>query len=179
MEQRADFKKEMDSSKRQIMGQFEMVKSGKLDASVLAAEYGIDASKFQGNNSMNKSSMYNTSQNKSKPSNLRPKSSQRESVNKRKDSEIIHHDDSHLRPQESQRSNTKNNLNKKALEELKLEQNHEMLLVLEDEQNNEANREETLMKLNDQKEKKRLEKVYGSERAKAQSRIQELASFYL
>ena len=58
------FKKEMDSNKRLIMDQFEKVKTGKLDASVLAMEYGIDASKFQGANSMHQSSYQDTSQKK-------------------------------------------------------------------------------------------------------------------
>ena len=51
----------MDVSKRQIMDTFEKVKLGKLDASVLAAEYGIDASKFQSNPSMYRSSVQTAS----------------------------------------------------------------------------------------------------------------------
>ena len=64
---------------------------------------------------------------------------------------------------------------KQKIENFKMQQNHEMLLVLEEEQVNEANREETMRKIADPKEKKRLEKIFGMERAKAQTRIQELS----
>ena len=64
---------------------------------------------------------------------------------------------------------------KQKIENFKMQQNHEMLIVLEEEQVNEANREETIKKIIDSKEKKRLEKIFGMERAKAQVRIQELS----
>lgn len=64
---------------------------------------------------------------------------------------------------------------KQKIENFKMQQNHEMLMVLEEEQANEANREETMKKVADPKEKKRLEKIFGLERAKAQARIQELS----
>ncbi len=66
---------------------------------------------------------------------------------------------------------------KQKIENFKMQQNHEMLIVLEEEQSNEANREETIKKINDIKEKKRLEKIFGMERAKAQARIQELSEY--
>lgn len=64
---------------------------------------------------------------------------------------------------------------KQKIENFKMQQNHEMLVILEEEQENEANREETMKKISDPKEKKRLEKIFGMERAKAQARIQELS----
>ena len=66
---------------------------------------------------------------------------------------------------------------KQKLENFKMQQNHEMLMILEEEQANEANREETMRKITDPKEKKRLEKIFGMERAKAQTRIQELSEY--
>lgn len=56
-----------------------------------------------------------------------------------------------------------------------MQQNHEMLLILEEEQANESKREEMISKIFDAKERKRLDKIFGMERAKAQSRIQELS----
>ena len=64
---------------------------------------------------------------------------------------------------------------KEKVETLRMQQNHEMLLILEEEQANEANRETMMTKIMDAKEKKRLEKIFGMERAKAQTRIQELS----
>ncbi len=64
---------------------------------------------------------------------------------------------------------------KEKVENLRMQQNHEMLLILEEEQANEANREVMMTKIMDAKEKKRLEKIFGMERAKAQTRIQELS----
>ncbi len=64
---------------------------------------------------------------------------------------------------------------KEKVENLRMQQNHEMLLILEEEQANEANREAMMTKIMDTKEKKRLEKIFGMERAKAQTRIQELS----
>ena len=66
---------------------------------------------------------------------------------------------------------------KQKLENFKMQQNHEMLMILEEEQANEPNREETMRKITDPKEKKRLEKIFGMERAKAQTRIQELSEY--
>lgn len=67
---------------------------------------------------------------------------------------------------------------KQRIENFKMEQNHEMLIVLEEEQVNEQNREETMKKITDHKEKKRLEKIFGMERAKAQARIQEISEYF-
>lgn len=78
-------------------------------------------------------------------------------------------------------SNNGENMNEKEIqqkiENFKMQQNHEMLVVLEEEQDNEANREEAMKKITDPKEKKRLEKIFGMERAKAQARIQEISEY--
>ncbi len=49
-----------------------------------------------------------------------------------------------------------------------------MLVLLEDEQENEKQREEELKKVTDPQDRRRLEKILGMERAKAHSRIQQL-----
>lgn len=61
------------------------------------------------------------------------------------------------------------------IDSFKQEQNHEMLLVLEEEQVNEANREELLRKTTDPKERKKLETICSLKRSKALTRIQDLA----
>lgn len=58
---------------------------------------------------------------------------------------------------------------------MKIKQNHEMLSLLEEEQNRENERELKLQGLNDHKEKERLEKSFAMERARAHARIQQLA----
>lgn len=50
-----------------------------------------------------------------------------------------------------------------------------MLKVLEEEQAAENGREDEMSKISDQQERKRLEKIFGMERAKAQARIQQLS----
>lgn len=50
-----------------------------------------------------------------------------------------------------------------------------MLRVLEHEQSEEQEREIMMENVADQTEKKRLEKLFGMERAKAQARIQKLS----
>lgn len=50
-----------------------------------------------------------------------------------------------------------------------------MLRVLEEEQNAQNQREDMLRKVQEITQKKRLQKIFGMERAKAQSRIQKLS----
>ncbi len=50
---------------------------------------------------------------------------------------------------------------------MKLKQNHEMLVALEEEQAKENAREQKLRQVTDPQERKRLEKIYGMERARA------------
>ena len=50
-----------------------------------------------------------------------------------------------------------------------------MLIVLEEEQENEKKRELQLREIADPQDRKRLEKIFGMERAKAHARIQQLA----
>lgn len=52
-----------------------------------------------------------------------------------------------------------------------------MLKVLEEEQAAENGREDEMSKINDPQERKRLEKIFGMERAKAQARIQQLSEY--
>jgi hypothetical protein len=61
------------------------------------------------------------------------------------------------------------------LDNLKLAQNNEMLKLLEEEQGRENEREQKLETIGDLHEKKRIEKVFAMERAKAHARIQRLA----
>ena len=49
--------------------------------------------------------------------------------------------------------------------------NRELLMILEEEQRNEAERDFKLREVTDEAEKKRLEKIFGIERAKASERI--------
>lgn len=60
------------------------------------------------------------------------------------------------------------------IDNLKMEQNHEMLLVLEEEQINESSREDQWRKSTDPKEKKKLESICAVKRSKAISRIQDM-----
>jgi len=69
----------------------------------------------------------------------------------------------------------KKNEARKAIENLKIKQNHEMLSLLEEEQNKENDRELKLQGINDHREKERLEKSFAMERARAHARIQQLA----
>lgn len=58
-----------------------------------------------------------------------------------------------------------------ALEELRRKQNEELLQILEEEQRAEDEREATLAQVDDPSQRKRLEKIFGVERAKANDRI--------
>jgi hypothetical protein len=60
------------------------------------------------------------------------------------------------------------------VEDLKVKQNQEMLQILKEEEEKEAQRGEQLSKISNGEEKKRLEKIFGIERAKAQSKIEQL-----
>ena len=66
---------------------------------------------------------------------------------------------------------------RKFIENVKAEQNQEMLWVLEQEQRHEAERERQLKLIGDTQEKKALNKMFGMERAKAHTRIESLAEF--
>lgn len=55
----------------------------------------------------------------------------------------------------------------KLIEDEKVKQNQEMLVLLEEEQNEENQREDMIQKISDPQERKRLEKIFGMERAKA------------
>jgi len=61
------------------------------------------------------------------------------------------------------------------IENLKIKQNHEMLGLLEEEQNRENERELRLQSITDSREREKLEKSFALERAKAHARIQQLA----
>ena len=64
---------------------------------------------------------------------------------------------------------------KELIEDLKQKQNHEMLLVLQEEQESESNRDEAFSKVTNEKERKKLERVFMQERMKARARIDDLA----
>lgn len=64
---------------------------------------------------------------------------------------------------------------KQQLNELKTRLNNEMLAVLEEEQNKEISRDQTLEGCQDMERRKELEKKFGIDRALAQKRIQELS----
>lgn len=63
---------------------------------------------------------------------------------------------------------------RKAFENFKLNQNHELLALLESEQENEKNREERMKKVSTQVQRKDLEKEFAEERSDAQRKIQKL-----
>ena len=65
---------------------------------------------------------------------------------------------------------------RKILDDLKSHQNHDMLILLEEEQRNEAERDEKLLECIDVNEKKKLEKNFTVERTKAFGRIQKLTA---
>ena len=64
---------------------------------------------------------------------------------------------------------------KKLIENVKIEHNHEMLVLLEEEQSCDGERDEQLKLVFDDRERKRLDKIFGMERAKAHARIQTLS----
>ena len=57
------------------------------------------------------------------------------------------------------------------IDELRARNNAELLSILEEEQRNETGRESKLREVNDDNERKRLEKIFGIERARASERI--------
>jgi transcription antitermination factor NusA-like protein len=59
----------------------------------------------------------------------------------------------------------------KQMDCLRQKHNQELLQILEEEQNNEAEREIKLKSVADEAERRRLEKIFGIERAKASERI--------
>ena len=63
---------------------------------------------------------------------------------------------------------------RKILDDLKSNQNHDMLILLENEQKNEADRDEKLLGCIEVNERKKLEKNFVIERSRAYGRIQKL-----
>ena len=57
------------------------------------------------------------------------------------------------------------------MEQIRQKHNQELLSILEEEQRNEADREGKLKQVTDEEERKRLEKIFGIERARASERI--------
>lgn len=57
------------------------------------------------------------------------------------------------------------------VDELRQRNNQELLMILEEEQKNEAEREAKLREVAEENERKRLEKIFGIERARASERI--------
>ena len=66
---------------------------------------------------------------------------------------------------------------RKALEELKMKQNQEMLRLLEEEHNRENQREARLKDMTDLAERKKYEKSMNLDRAKSHSRVQQLQEY--
>lgn len=59
----------------------------------------------------------------------------------------------------------------KRVEMMRQQNNNELLAILEEEQKEEAQREMKLREVTDENERKRLEKIFGIERARASERI--------
>ena len=59
----------------------------------------------------------------------------------------------------------------KRIEMMRQQNNNELLAILEEEQKEEAQREVKLREITDENERKRLEKIFGIERARASERI--------
>lgn len=62
------------------------------------------------------------------------------------------------------------------VEELRRRQNEDLLLVLEQEQRNETDREIELAKVTDPSERRKLEQIFGVERARASERIMQITA---
>ena len=62
------------------------------------------------------------------------------------------------------------------VEQLRRQQNEDLLLVLEQEQRNETDREIELAKVTDPTERRRLEQLFGVERARASERIMQITA---
>jgi hypothetical protein len=59
----------------------------------------------------------------------------------------------------------------KLVDQIRQRNNNELLAILEEEQRNEGDREAKLRQVRDENERKRLEKIFGIERARASERI--------
>jgi len=168
---RAETRRQMDRQKRQLMDQFEKVKQGKASLENVSGELGKSVS---GGNSISKPQ--DDSQNKSINAKPLNRSNSAAGAKKKEEKKKA---PSERKSQPNDSPVPKENLNekeaRKAIEQLKLKQNHEMLVVLEEEQSKENQREGKMNTINDPQEKKRLEKIYALERAKAHARIQTMA----
>lgn len=172
-------KREIEQQKREMLEKIEKVKQGKLDPSEILQSLSVQQKERDPNN---------VSRSPAKP--VKTQAHEEKKMSDRNNSSSL--------PKESknttldQTSKMQGNtsapstmLKKRNEEELKRElealinkQNSEMLRVLEEEQNFENEREKHFI-ASTMDEKKRLEKQYGMERAKAQTRIQKLSEYRL
>jgi len=155
---RMNIRREMEGSKRSIMDKFEQVKRGKLDAETVSGEFGVRS----------QSMMHSQGPRLHTSSQRSTKNSVNRGINSAGQSKI-------RQPGSGSKESGKKNEARKAIENLKIRQNHEMLSLLEEEQNKENERELRLQGITDMKEKDRLEKSFAMERARAHARIQQLA----
>jgi hypothetical protein len=173
---RREIRRKMENEKRMLMTQFEKIKQGKSSLDNLSSEFKPEPVMGATESMPNR----NTQSQKSLPK--KAKTAQPNNRSQKIEKSISNT----IRPntlEASQQSIELSNANvssanekegRKAIENLKLKQNHEMLLVLEEEQAKENQREAKLNSITDPQEKKRLEKIYAMERAKAHARIQQL-----
>lgn len=68
---------------------------------------------------------------------------------------------------------------RKEIENIKSKQNSELLLVLQEEQKIEADRQERLMRISDPNERRKAEKAMEPEREKARLRIEKIREYSL
>ena len=155
-ESRRKMKKEMDLNKQKMMEQFEKMKTGKLDPSVVAKEFrGNTESKSQELNNDEQIKEPSVKEKKLEKKNL-PKSLPIKKEIKQKKSQ-----------EETER----------IFEDLKITLNEEMMRVLEEEKEKEAKREIEAEDIENETQRDEIDRLHGLDRAKAQKKIQDLAEF--
>jgi len=177
LETRQNMRKDIDRNKRELLENFEKMKRSKM-----GSQYEAGSGSESGSREFSKNRMLSTmkpksiSQNTGSRQQLHPKTAE---SNKRlrplEGIELPNKQKNFEQSKESGKPQLSEKEAKKMIENLKISQNHEMLLLLEEEQNNESEREAQLRTITDGQERKRLEKIFGMERAKAHARIQALA----
>jgi hypothetical protein len=180
---RRDMRQEIDKNKRELLENFDKMKKSKMESTSQyngskSGEYGsgvMKPSRISKSPEMRSPNMARSPQMSS--TRLAPKTAENRQRARRLQSptEANRTADNHHNSARDNKPQLTDKEAKKLIENLKISQNHEMLMILEEEQNNEGEREQKLRGVVDSQERRRLEKIFGMERAKAHARIQALA----
>lgn len=196
LEQRKQIQATMRHEKEDLMRKFEIIqKTGKIPPELLEK---VGKDRLNDLNNSNINNTYEESPNttkqevvKPKPfvkpkSVVKPKETKKERVDVVEDSNntenrtkaVISQNEKYNDSKKTRKDNDKrikDNDRSKDIEDLKMQQNAELLELLNTEQKIEEEREKMLEKVTENDEKKRLERIFGIERAKASERIIKLS----